>query len=850
MSAMKTLLICTLCFVVALSSACRTETLVTKVDPNNPGTQRTDGVLFSLPETVVVAEVPLTKTASSPGGFHEWTAFFYPELTSDNYTTEEKTSFKVGAPTFTTRGQTDPNNVYMAHIKAKQFETKTLLVEFNDDGIIARTETSSKNETIDIVTSGLKTVASIAAPLLHGGMGADVAKSSDEKEPACLEAEGAFATARAAAKKADQKALASGNAADITAAQEANKAAAKAFGPAARCNEQHFKKQLSARELALYESLDDSYKKFLRENFGYEFLTYLAKKELVGDTIKSANISFFLTLNEDQQKFIKARPRSADACPWATAGKCMAMSARSELIKARAVFDKIQQLRLTREELVAKDTPAAVTTSANLEQKLKELDSQINITERSYFLGTSSETTANARFEFKPSSLFAPGDFVSGMAFAVKLNAQADQVSAYLHSKLTAPTLALLAADVGTQTYSAQLNEALVIDLNPVLAGSALADMVPFAGVGLRAETKQLQTQNPKGQDLVLLNRMTLEDAYPSDITRNRIQNAFSYASGGNKPGICGVTTERPGLFRALWPKNLAGECHGPGPQFVAGDFHDLKKLKDRLSAAAAGGAAALADPVSAYVFGQLTGPTQGWVNAPAATPQEKSRLRNALIADLNLLVAGVSIYNAAAFAEVNLSSDSIKLLATPGADVAKLNRLLLEDAYPKELYREKAWTSHQIAMVVDAATPGIAQTVRTASLTESGKRGFPYRVPASTVARLTDDGIEKGRSDVRVAQFGPVQTLPANLGGRRSSYKITYYDASGAIKVFDMSADALIQKSNVTDLTDAATTLRDAEAARLARETDLLTKKKAKLDAENALKEAQGTPTPTPSPE
>ena len=27
--------------------------------------------------------------------------------------------FRLGAPTFTTRGQTDPDNVYMAHIKAR-----------------------------------------------------------------------------------------------------------------------------------------------------------------------------------------------------------------------------------------------------------------------------------------------------------------------------------------------------------------------------------------------------------------------------------------------------------------------------------------------------------------------------------------------------------------------------------------------------------------------------------------------------------------------------------------------------------------------------------------------------------
>jgi hypothetical protein len=61
------------------------------------------------------------------------------------------------------------------------------------------------------------------------------------------------------------------------------------------------------------------------------------------------------------------------------------------------------------------------------------------------------------------------------------------------------------------------------------------------------------------------------------------------------------------------------------------------------------------------------------------------------------------------------------------------------------------------------------------------------------------------------------------------------------------MSADALIQQKNVTDVTDAATTLRDSEAARLKRETDLLTLKKAKVDAEKALKEALATPSPTP---
>jgi len=55
-----------------LITACQTETLVTKVDPTKPHTQTTDGVLFSLPDTVLVTEVPVTKVASSPGTYHEW----------------------------------------------------------------------------------------------------------------------------------------------------------------------------------------------------------------------------------------------------------------------------------------------------------------------------------------------------------------------------------------------------------------------------------------------------------------------------------------------------------------------------------------------------------------------------------------------------------------------------------------------------------------------------------------------------------------------------------------------------------------------------------------------------------
>src|SRR5438270_13639261 len=128
MSRKRPISVCMILF-LGLMTACQTETLVTKVDPTKPGKQTTEGVLFSLPETLIVTEVPLTKVTSSPGTYSEWTEFFYPQFTADDYTTEQNTTVKIGPPLFTTRGQTDPKNVYHAPIKVEQIHTKTVLFD-------------------------------------------------------------------------------------------------------------------------------------------------------------------------------------------------------------------------------------------------------------------------------------------------------------------------------------------------------------------------------------------------------------------------------------------------------------------------------------------------------------------------------------------------------------------------------------------------------------------------------------------------------------------------------------------------------------------------------------------------
>lgn len=96
-------------------------------------------------------------------------------------------------------------------------------------------------------------------------------------------------------------------------------------------------------------------------------------------------------------------------------------------------------------------------------------------------------------------------------------------------------------------------------------------------------------------------------------------------------------------------------------------------------------------DPVSARLraldpgIGTLLGPPS---SPPLAAPVPSDSVDSTLLGRLDALLAGPSLYNAAAFADVPLSAETQKLLgeAVPNQPAPALNRLLLEDAYPLEL--------------------------------------------------------------------------------------------------------------------------------------------------------------------
>jgi ATP-binding cassette, subfamily B, bacterial MsbA len=113
---------------------------------------------------------------------------------------------------------------------------------------------------------------------------------------------------------------------------------------------------------------------------------------------------------------------------------------------------------------------------------------------------------------------------------------------------------------------------------------------------------------------------------------------------------------------------------------FSAGDLTKPAALAKKLSLRSDAVSAILAaklDPAAAQVLAQ-------YQNTNAA-PEE---FQPALLGILNLAIAGHPLYDATRFGGVKLRPETSQLLAENprGTELARLNRLLLEDAYPEEL--------------------------------------------------------------------------------------------------------------------------------------------------------------------
>ncbi|HTX21119.1 MAG TPA: DUF1080 domain-containing protein [Candidatus Aquilonibacter sp.] len=169
---------------------------------------------------------------------------------------------------------------------------------------------------------------------------------------------------------------------------------------------------------------------------------------------------------------------------------------------------------------------------------------------------------------------FGGGDIKNLNGFAQKLVAKSDPVSAFLNDKLGEANMKVLEdylaspsnfVAVATEEPSTNstakpakkprtpptkakiVSSLLAKNLTAIISDGSIYNEARFNGVQLRPETQKLLESNPQGIDLLTLNKMLIEDAYPDDLAKTPILTGWTVKNGA----IASTGAGRGTLFTA-----------------------------------------------------------------------------------------------------------------------------------------------------------------------------------------------------------------------------------------------------------------------------------------------------------
>ncbi len=104
----------------------------------------------------------------------------------------------------------------------------------------------------------------------------------------------------------------------------------------------------------------------------------------------------------------------------------------------------------------------------------------------------------------------------------VKLRNASDPLSSYFRKHFSTETQEMLNAYNDSHPPSNSLKEALLDELNNLLEQESLYKEELFAQVDLSKEAKKLLAKNLQGKEIIPLNRLLLEDAFPQEIAKSQ----------------------------------------------------------------------------------------------------------------------------------------------------------------------------------------------------------------------------------------------------------------------------------------------------------------------------------------
>lgn len=122
-------------------------------------------------------------------------------------------------------------------------------------------------------------------------------------------------------------------------------------------------------------------------------------------------------------------------------------------------------------------------------------------------------------------------------------------------------------------------------------------------------------------------------------------------------------------------------------------------------------------DAMSVFLRGRLQAPVKSDLATYSASSANARAVISALVKDLNQVISGPSIHDKARFSRIVPRPETAKLLQQnpSGQQLARLNKLLLEDAYPAELAKSSltGWVVKDGAMASTGAGRGVIYTAK-----------------------------------------------------------------------------------------------------------------------------------------
>ncbi len=200
---------------------------------------------------------------------------------------------------------------------------------------------------------------------------------------------------------------------------------------------------------------------------------------------------------------------------------------------------------------------------AKQKEKLLELIDS-TITHVAPTLGLSESSAGNAPSDAAAttartdSPLLTATDIRDFPSFAAKLQQPKDTASIYLASRLSPATRDALSAWDGTKPVPKPLRSAIIVDLNALIQGPSIWEGERFPLPTLPPGLGELLAKNPSGQELARVNRLLLENAYVTELTREPKQKRSEVAAkivefvGNIRFGTIGATAMAGLLFVAI----------------------------------------------------------------------------------------------------------------------------------------------------------------------------------------------------------------------------------------------------------------------------------------------------------